>query len=395
VKPIDISQDPKLKKYCRKLSPTSKKAIIKRFKHYYKATGLTPTQAIIEADQEEEDQIRLRRRKIIQHLDELDEYLEGYSENTIKNTIGTIRSFYIRNYIQLPPRENTNHNIPSMESTTVEDLPGLNEIRKALSHSKPRTRAIILLMATSGMAQWEIRHLTFQDLINAIAKYTETTVKELCTLYVTRPEWTQKIGPLTWTITRQKTGRKYTTFSTPESFHEILIYLDSHPPLTNSVDEYLFRTRQGNHQIGERTFSQTFRRLNSRCGFPVMENNQAYFKSHHLRKWFANQIKKGVGYDNAQFLLGHVIRDRTRRAYLKADVNELYSLYYENMALLGVLWEYDVHNYTDDRVQEQDKRIKEQDQIIQTVLEENKKMAEDMAYLKKHAQQWESVKKDK
>jgi hypothetical protein len=59
------------------------------------------------------------------------------------------------------------------------------------------------------------------------------------------------------------------------------------------------------------------------------------------------------------------------------------------------LWEYDVHNYTDDRVQEQDKRIKEQDQIIQTVLEENKKMAEDMAYLKKHAQQWESVKKDK
>ena len=101
MEPTDISQDPKLKKYCRKLSPTSKKAIIKRFKHYYKATGLTPTQAIIEADQEEEDQIRLRRRKIITHLDELEEHLEGYSENTIKNTIGTIRSFYIRNYIYI------------------------------------------------------------------------------------------------------------------------------------------------------------------------------------------------------------------------------------------------------------------------------------------------------
>lgn len=82
---VSIDQDPLLNKYFRKrhLEDKTKELYITVFKNYYKATGLTPTQAINEADNEEEEHIRLKRRQIVKHLDTFEEYLEKvFAEST-------------------------------------------------------------------------------------------------------------------------------------------------------------------------------------------------------------------------------------------------------------------------------------------------------------------------
>ncbi|MBV1730080.1 MAG: hypothetical protein KUA33_07590, partial [Methanobacterium sp.] len=58
----NVDEDPKLQRYFRKrhLSQSSKTSYTYAFRYYYQSTGLTPTEAIDEADDDEEAGIRLK-----------------------------------------------------------------------------------------------------------------------------------------------------------------------------------------------------------------------------------------------------------------------------------------------------------------------------------------------
>lgn len=354
-----IHDDPKLQRFFRKRNhkPKTRLLITDRFYYYYLATGLTPTSMIDEADMEEEQGIRLRRRKIIEHLDTFEDYLQDrYSENTIRSSISTIRTFYRHHHIEIPHtnRKPRNHENP----LTVDDLPGLGDIRRAVNEARnTRDEAIIILMASSGMGKAEIIHLNWQHLINAISKYREVTVEDLFNIAQTRPEWTETIGPLTWTVQRIKTGHTYTTFSSPESFEKLLDYLQSRKHTLIDNSDPIFITNRSK-RFNEDNLGEVFTRINRRCGFGVGKDGLHYFRSHNLRKWFANQLRQGMTGDDVQKLLGHTEHNATRGAYLKPNIDYLYGLYYDNVALVTVMRDVEVHNRTDEIVQEQEERIK-------------------------------------
>lgn len=195
-----IKKDKKLIKFMdkRHYKKRSRLLAIARFQYYYHVTGLLPTEAIEEAGQEEDERIPLRRSKLVDHLDDFDDFLEkNYAHRTRQQSMNTIRSFYRRYRITLPEAERLVTDEPRV-NLTVQDLPSVDDVKRALSIANVRDSAIIILQVSSGMGRAEVIELTLQDLVEAINRKNEVelTVQDLPGLWENRPEWVQKAYPL-------------------------------------------------------------------------------------------------------------------------------------------------------------------------------------------------------
>lgn len=346
-----------------------KTATIKSYQYalskYCKLVGHTPTSLIEEAEDEEDRNLRLRRRKITQYFHDFQNYLEGndHSYESIDKQISIIRTFYYHYDIKLPKK-------PKLVNETQSELkiPSTSEIKFALKNSNPCFEAIIVLMSSSAMGRSEIINLTIQDLVDSVSKYQQITLKDLQSIGEIRKELVANVeGPLTWKVRRVKTDFRYVTFSTNESLEYILLYLESKKPV-ESVDDQLFMNKWGN-PLTFKTFSQYFRDLNIRCGFGI-QGRSIYFRSHNLRKWFANQLENtSLGYMNTRRLMGHQVYDQTSRRYFKSNEDVLYDLYFENMAAVSIFSNVKVFNHTDDNIKQ--------------ILEDNQRMEEDIMVLKR------------
>lgn len=337
-----IMTDPKILRFAKKrhYKKRSWDLLVGRFLYFHKATGLLPSEAIDEAGDEEDSGIPMRRSKLVQHLEDLDDFMEDhkYSQNTRQHTMNTVRSFYRRYKITLPEAER----LVSEEEKivlTVQDLPSMDDVKKVLPITNVRDKAIIMIGLSAGLGRAEIVNLELQDFIDAINRKNEDheiTLKTLPELYETKPEWIKKANPLIWYIKRIKTSKHYFTFSSNECFDAILDYLQHYPPVRLRKDTPLFRTLTTDQKISYTRFNHIYNDYNYKCGFGKAKDGRTYFRSHNIRKLCGNQLKKELGYENADKILGHADRNRTRGDYLKADIEELYELYFENMALVTV-----------------------------------------------------------
>lgn len=171
-----VAEDPLLEQYFkkRKVSKSSQEQYALRMQMYRHVTGLTPTEAIDQADEDEEDGIRLRRRRIVQHLNDFEDFLDniGYSENTVKVNMAFVRSFYrFHDIIELPVSKRTSRSNQYAEN--VSKLPDTADIIKGISFSNVKYQAIIVLLASSGMRQGDLRNLRIKQFFNAINGYIE------------------------------------------------------------------------------------------------------------------------------------------------------------------------------------------------------------------------------
>jgi integrase len=225
-------------------------------------------------------------------------------------------------------------------------------------------------MASSAMGRSEISNLTIEDFLNSISKYHKFTVNDLSNIGEIRYKLEDKdIGPLTWKVQRVKTGLNYTTFSTPESLDYILRYLES-KPAPKSSDTKLFLNKW-NLPFRGKTFNQYFRDLNKRCGWGK-EGKLIFFRSHNLRKWFARQLENtSLGYLNTRRLMGHAVMDDTSRRYFKVDENYLYNEYYLNMDYVSIFSRETVHKPSQEKIQEQDEKIKALEKAFKDYVKEN------------------------
>ena len=94
-----------------------------------------------------------------------------------------------------------------------EDLPDKEIIRKAVDVATPTIKPIILFMASSGCARMETLNLTIGDYIEAVSEYTnETNIFDI----IADLGNCEGVVP-TFHIKRQKTGKHFTTFCSPEA----------------------------------------------------------------------------------------------------------------------------------------------------------------------------------
>jgi len=175
-----ILEDVKLNQmFLRKdLSETRKHHYIKTLKEMFEITGKTPTELIVEAKEEEQPYLyngmpRIRDiddRKITNYFYEYFEFLLGRDilDFTVDFKLKTLRAFYHEHNISLSKPIEINLPVKVIREG---DIPNIEDIKLAVDNSKVRNKAIILLMASSGIRSSDIRNFKISDFTKATKEY--------------------------------------------------------------------------------------------------------------------------------------------------------------------------------------------------------------------------------
>jgi integrase len=367
---MDITEDPLLQEFLdRNLRETTRVKYQTILNHYTKSTGLTPTELIEQAEDDEDNRVRLRKRRIKKHMENHLTYMAEHDFSPIykQTSITCIRTFYHHFDIQLPK---LNKNKEEKERLTTDDIPNREEIRRAMAEANTKFKAIILLQISSGMGLSEVTSLKIKDLLQG-CKLDPTDIDQLA-------EIDRENTIIEWTVIRKKTGHQYWTFSTPETTGRIMDYLDQHPP--GSVDEHIFRAHRGlyaGNEIKAISVPQYFIDVNDKCGFGRVGRLRK-FRSHALRKYFANTLEShNCPHLAIRMMMGHKVGDNVTEAYFLPDHKRLLTEYRKVMEFLTIYENLKVFDNTEDIVREQDKTIE--------------MLREDLELLKRHVEQRESI----
>lgn len=324
----------------RNLSENTIESYIMTLNKYTKFCQKTLTQLLDEADEEEENRIRLKRRKITKNMKEFRNSLieKKYSKSSIRTYMSNIKSFYSHHEIEIP-------NLPKVQikeeyHESYEDIPKKEHIKEALeATANLQYKALILFMSSSGTARNEAINLKIQDFIYATKEYhnkknIEEVIKEL--------EEKNDIVPL-WKIKRIKTDHLYYTCCSPEATKAMIKHLKKREKLNN--DDKIFN-------IIPKSIDEFFRRINKKLGWKKKGNGIYFFHSHALRKFNATMIED-VGFANA--IQGR-LADSITEAYFKHNPKRIKDKYMEHLPKLTI--EETEVNIIDDEGKKEIKQLK-------------------------------------
>lgn len=303
----------------KNLSKTRKIGYIYAVKHYEDITGMTLPELIKEAEDEEDQRIPLRRRRIKQHLLKYQQVLQekNLEISSVQTYIRTIKSIYHYYELELP-------RIPPLKNNrieTLQDIPTREQIKQAINSTNNLCyKAIITFMASSGCALNETHNLTIQNFIDATSEYhNETSIINVINVLQKK----KGVVP-TFYILRQKTNIPYYTFCTPEAVNFICMYLKKR----------LFKEELHNNDslfhIAKNTYKYLYNSINQKNMFGKSHNSN-FFHSHAMRKYFATTLQRShVDSLSVHFMLGHKIDDITS-AYIKLDPRSMKLVYMKVM----------------------------------------------------------------
>lgn len=305
---IEIFNDPYFVKFIRgrNLSEATERVYAGRLRSFFEFVGKTPSQLIKEAQKD-------GLRKVDEFFNDYIENLkkDGKSSNTIINRVDTVKAFYHAfnvdtkdiNKIKLIEPPHLENNI----------LISLDQIKEALELSNLRDKAIILLHLSSGMEATDLRCLTYGDFINSITEYLDLEPEELFNVKKIANKLL-KIDEIvgTWKIEKNRTGKPYVTFNTPESTKAIISYLIDRKRKNKdikSLNDPLFVNSQ-NHALKKSSHSSIFKRVNNRANFGYLTKKRQFFSSTMLRKYFKNKLNEsGMDESTINALLGQKLDD--------------------------------------------------------------------------------------
>lgn len=157
----------------RNHSEKTKEMYHQAVKQYCNLHQKTLEELITEADQEEEQGIRWKRRKLKKRLLQFRQYLiKNYKKATIKSyftKILVIYKYYDIEIGNLPPLTDKNIDIPT--PIRYDDLLTHEEIDIVLKNTNAKFNAIILFMTSSGSARVETMNLQVKDFIESTKPY--------------------------------------------------------------------------------------------------------------------------------------------------------------------------------------------------------------------------------
>ena len=373
---ITILDDPQFKEFvhAKDYKPKSIKNHMEGLKFYCNCIGKTPTEIIREAIDEQKRDVWVTDRKIRTYFTNFIDYLVklGNAPQTIKNKVNWVKTFYKEYGIETPTVK-----IPANKcNIALKPIPDKEIIAEVLKYANIRNRAIIILMASSGMGSAEIRNLKYKDFLSAIDEaITDFTTDEKLNVSKIKAVMKDKRVFGTWEIVRQKTSIPYITFSTPESIQAIIDYLVSLNQCNDpkkSTEDYLFSIN--GEQMKANTLTQVFQNLNDRCGLGKT-SYQRLFTSHNMRKFMANTlIDNGMDFYRVEWLLGHALPP-TQASYYKMNKEIMKDEYAKYEDYLTIWKTVPNHEENNPAVQEMNKRMevlermfKEQTQMINRLL---------------------------
>ena len=312
-----------ISEYCvsNGLKKSSTQAITYMLKHYERFQEVTLQELIEEAESEEDQGIRWKRRTLKRRLINYTNHIQQtMMYSSAKVYLSTVKSFYRYFEIEihtLPGLNKKNSNLPVPIS--FKDLPDKDVIRQSLEITTPLLQSAILFMASSGCSRKETLNLTIQDYMDSVKDYTgEMDFHEALRFLVDN----DNVVP-TFRLRRQKTNKYYYTFCTPEASQKIAYYLIIRCHNGYDVNEKLF-------DIGLHHISTKFARINDHLGLGK-KGTYNRFRPHMLRKFHASALlNNGMSKDDVNSLQGKS-RNKTDEAYFFDDPDKLKQKYIDHM----------------------------------------------------------------
>ena len=291
-------------------------------KLYTNFNNMSLSELIKEAENDEENGVRWKNRKIKQRLLNFRVFLQRhYLISTVKVHFQRILTIYRHFEIEihnLPPinLKNTNKLKPIM----FEDLPTKEIIKKAVNITNPLMKAIILFISSSGCARQETLNITIQDFIDATREYHDSEdMYEIITILIKRND----VIP-TFKLKRQKTNKFYFTFCSPEAVSFILDYLIISKRKLRNEDK-LFKTNLD-------YLNSYFNVINETLNLgKVSKYNR--FRSHMLRKFHASALynhENGLSLEEIDALQGRG-KNNTHSSYFMENPKNLKEKYINSL----------------------------------------------------------------
>jgi len=326
---IDVKDELAFKDFCedRELADRTIQLYRMHLNKYCNFIGKTLEELLDEAEEEQENNVRMRKRKINRYLKDYRRYLTeaGYKESTIKMRMIDVMAFFGHyDIIMAKPKRKLSRKAKIPKNIQdIKSIPTLEEIQRFMECLNEVYRVVLLFGVSSGMGSSEIGSLTYKDLYEA------------CELYPypkTLPELIEKLKNKghfipTWRITRVKTGVKYFTFTSPELMKHLIIYLElynkKYPNFIPKPENHLLRSlkRVGvgkSYPIVPQVIAKRFWYTNEKHGFRKYKGKYVLV-SHGFRKYFATTLEKSkMPHLIIRKLLAHNI-DNTTGAYFKID----------------------------------------------------------------------------
>ncbi|WJI08814.1 site-specific integrase [Methanobacterium sp. CWC-01] len=324
----------------RNLSSGTEKTYRIAIKDFSKFIGKTPTELKAEADEEEASPIRLMDRKVSLNLLRYKKKLkgDGKSPKTVNLYFSAIKSFYKSFQITLPDIKLDKGDI-GQEKNIGKPLTR-TDIHKLISAASTRERALIYLMALSGMGQQEARDLTISKLLNSASQATGIGIESVEDLFKHEEQLLNEV--LTLEIRRKKVNYRHYTFIPPEVTREIIAYLkercygrNEKIRISGEVEEPIFVNNYGG-RLSRDSIVTNFRRIGQEAGFKKDKGSYAFWRSHALRKYFISTIINKIGEKViADYLAGHKISSQDR-TYWQANPADLKNHYLKALPYLSL-----------------------------------------------------------
>ena len=321
----------KLEIFCneKNLSTSSTQLYSASVKLYEKLNELSIDELIDEADREEEDGIRWKRRRIKDRLVQYRNHLfANKAEGTANRYLGCIKTIYRHFEIELQPLPSFNSKqIDKTYQMSHDDLPTKQQIIDAYHEGNNEIKCIIPFAISSGLSKIDMLNLTVKDFFVACRVDFEGRDIVDCLNEIKSNE---RLIPC-FKGTRQKTGVKYTTFCSPEAVEHITQrLLGRHATLFEdggslSLDDKLF-------DISNSHLLYSFQKINRKLKLgKVGKFNR--MRCHMLRKYQASVLANcDVDWSKEEIdALQGRLQDATHRAYIHISVENLYQKYVESV----------------------------------------------------------------
>ena len=314
--------------------------------------GISIEELVEEAEQEEDNGIRLKKRKIKKRLIEYRNYLydKKYSNKTIKSKMSDIIFFFDRCEIEIP-KLGRKENVPYDRSISFDEVPKKEHVKKAIETTTSiKNRALYLFCMSSCSGSAEAREFTIEEYIRGvkgipdnmditdinIGEVLDEVEKDLNEALENPQEQNESIVPI-FHFVRKKKKRDYFTCITPEANQYIINYLKTREGLT--LEDKVF-------DYSRKSLIRAFQSVNDKNNWGwINRDRQRFFTSHQLRRLGANLIEdeKLVNQISGRKF------DETTEAYFKRDKTKIRKEYFKWLDELTIYQKYRINFMTDER----------------------------------------------
>ena len=355
---MTMDNDELISQICRERHHTesSKFRFLRAGKLYSEYNKLSLEELLKEAEEEEEQGIRWKKRTLRRRLIDFREYAHTQVlSSSAKMYFQTVLSIYRHFEIEIHDLPFfSDKNLKQNPPATFKDIPNKKVLTQAIRASDKRMRALILFSSSSGCAMKETLSVTVGDFVEATQDYhgNDDDIYEI----LKEIQSYDNVVP-TFTLRRHKMNKYYYTFCSPEAVEAIIIYLKSRKKELK-MDSPIFDFKRGR-------LHQKYAELNDGLHLGY-RGNRRILTSHSVRKYHSTTLNNLNVFTESEV---HFMQGRTRASldevYLMKDPSKLKEKYIECLEDLQINWDYRLVTTNSPKVQK--------------VMEENNELKEELS----------------